>query len=405
MTGNISETDVARMGRGGMLPLATSRGLELLAAAADLARPNVMAARLDLAAVRSADTVPALLRGLVRRPARRTEISSVAGLEAARLAGSSVADQVKAIGELVREQVAVVLGYPSGASVDMTRAFHDVGFDSLTAVELRNRLNTATGLRLPATMVFDYPTPEALAAFVRSSLVGDEADPAEATPAGRVTAVGDDPIVIVGMSCRYPGGVTSPDDLWRMVVEGRDAIAGFPVDRGWDLADLYDPDPEHVGTTYAQGGGFLDHLAEFDSDFFGISPREAIAIDPQQRLLLETAWESLENAGIVPSVLRGGPVGVFVGANGSDYPALLARDSRDFGGRVLTGNAASIISGRLSYEFGFEGPSVSIDTACSSALVAMHLAAQALRSGECSLALAGGAHVAGSPSIDRKSVV
>ncbi|MBP2337351.1 acyl transferase domain-containing protein/aryl carrier-like protein [Saccharothrix coeruleofusca] len=404
MTENLSRTDVARMGRGGMLPMATAQGLELLAAAADLARPNVMAARLDLAAVRSAGTVPALLRGLVRRPARRAARSSVAGPQVARLAGSSAADQVKAIGELVREQVAAVLGHPSGASVDMTRAFHEVGFDSLTAVELRNRLNTATGLRLPATLVFDYPTPEALAAFVRSALVGDEADPDEAdttgaAPAGRVTATGDDPIVIVGMACRYPGGVDSPDELWRLVVEGRDAITGFPVDRGWDLTHLYDPDPERQGTTYARGGGFLRHLSGFDSDFFGISPREAIAIDPQQRLLLETAWESFENAGIVPTVLRGGPVGVFVGANGSDYPALLAQDSRDFGGRVLTGNAASIISGRLSYEFGFEGPSVSIDTACSSSLVAMHLAAQALRSGECSLALAGGVATMATPAM------
>ncbi|MFJ3025603.1 type I polyketide synthase [Streptomyces tendae] len=399
MTENLSETDVARMGRGGMLPMTTAQGLESLATAVDMGRPNVMAARLDLSAVRSAGTVPALLRGLVRRPARRAATASAARLEAARLAGSPVADQVKAVGELVREQIAAVLGHPSGASVDMTRAFHEVGFDSLTAVELRNRLNTATGLRLPATLVFDHPTPEALAAFVRSELVGDEADTTDVTPAGPATAAGDDPIVIVGMACRYPGEANSPDELWRLVAEGREGITGFPVDRGWDLPGLYDPDPDRVGTTYARAGGFLDRLAEFDSDFFGISPREAIAIDPQQRLLLETAWESFENAGIVPSALRGGPVGVFVGANGSDYPALLARDSGDFGGRVLTGNAASIISGRLSYEFGFEGPSVSIDTACSSSLVAMHLAAQALRSGECSLALAGGVATMATPNM------
>ncbi|BCJ50483.1 hypothetical protein Asp14428_19580 [Actinoplanes sp. NBRC 14428] len=395
MAENLSETDRVRMGRGGLVPMTTAQGLELFAAATGLARPNVLAARLDPAAVRSAGHVPAVLRGLVRSPARRAATSPSAGLRSLQPAGDGGVGH-QAVGDLVREEVAAVLGHPGGASIDMTRAFHEVGFDSLTAVELRNRLSTATGLRLPATLVFDHPTPEALAAFLRSELVGDDAG-TTAAPATRAAATDDDPIVVVGMSCRYPGGVRSPEDLWRLVAEGRDAITGFPVDRGWDLAGLYDPDPERAGTTYAKGGGFLDRLAEFDSDFFGISPREAIAIDPQQRLLLETAWESFEDAGIVPSALRGAGVGVFVGANGSDYPTLLARDSRDFGGRVLTGNAASIISGRLSYEFGFEGPSVSIDTACSSSLVAMHLAAQALRSGECTLALAGGVATMATP--------
>jgi acyl transferase domain-containing protein/aryl carrier-like protein len=399
MTGHLSDTDLARLSRGGMLPMNAARGLELFAEASGLARPNVVAARFDLAGLRSSDTVPGLLRGLVRRPARRAVRSSVAGPDAVRLAGLTVADQSKVIGELVREEVAAVLGYPRGAAIDATRAFSDLGFDSLTSVELRNRLNTATGLRLPATLVFDYPTPEVLVELVRAELVGDEAGTTDHRPVEIGTATGGDPIVVVGMACRFPGGVSSPDELWNLVADGRDAITGFPTDRGWDLAGFYHPDPEHAGTTYARGGGFLDNLADFDSDFFGISPREAIAIDPQQRLLLETAWESLENAGIDPTTLRGGPTGVFVGANGTDYPTLLARDPRDFSGRVLTGNAASIISGRLSYEFGFEGPSVSIDTACSSSLVAMHLAAQALRSDECSLALAGGVAAVATPGV------
>ncbi|WP_435056669.1 type I polyketide synthase, partial [Streptomyces noursei] len=421
MTGTLTDAEAERLARSGMPPLTVEQGLALFDAALTLAStpaPDsgrasadasgtdrtsdgtdvalVAPVRLDLAALAARSEVPAILRGLVRTRTRRTAAggsATVAGL-VGRLSELPADARRQELLDLVRTQAAHVLGHAEPASVDTTAQFRDLGFDSLTAVELRNRLSTATGLRLTATLVFDYPNTDALADHLQTELFGAVESGARELVPGLVSLV-DDPVVVVGMACRYPGGVGSPEDLWRLVSEGADAISDFPSNRGWDLESLYDPDPDHFGTSYARSGGFLHGAGEFDPGFFGMSPREALATDSQQRLLLESSWEAVERAGIDPLSLRGSATGVFAGVMYGDYGSILG--SKEFEGFQGQGSAGSVASGRVSYTLGLEGPAVTVDTACSSSLVALHLAAQALRAGECTLALAGGVTVMSTP--------
>ncbi|MET7702255.1 SDR family NAD(P)-dependent oxidoreductase [Streptomyces sp. NPDC005485] len=380
MTGDLDEAATERLRRQGFPAMTTAEGLALFDQALTLDDPLLLLIRLDLAALRAqagAGSLHRILGELVRVPVRKTATAGAAGGSLAdRLARLPEPERDTLLLDLVRSHVADVLGHDSADAVEADRAFKELGFDSLTAVELRNRLSATTGLRLPATLVFDHPTARAAAQHLKATALG-ATTPA---PAPLTTqAAADEPIAVVAMACRYPGGVHSPEDLWRLVADGAETVDAFPTDRGWDLEGVYHPEPGTPGRTYTRSGGFLYDAADFDAEFFGISPNEALGMDPQQRLLLETSWEIFERAGIDPAALRGSRTGVFTGAMYHDYA-----NSRATG---------SINSGRLSYTYGLEGPAVTVDTACSSSLVALHLAIQALRSGECTLALAGGVTV------------
>jgi acyl transferase domain-containing protein/acyl carrier protein len=317
------------------------------------------------------------------------------GSLAGRLTGLPAAERERTLLDLVRKQIGGVLGYDDPAGVSPRRSFRELGFDSLTAVELRNRLGAVTGLTLPASLVFDHPTPDALARYLLTELRGEaagELEPAaELVPGGASPSpAGDDPIVIVGMACRLAGDVNSPEDLWRVVVNEQDVVGDLPTDRGWLRTNLLSAEHRKVGLVHWSQGGFLRNAASFDNEFFDISRGEALAMDPQQRLLLEMSWEAIERAGIVPASLRAQPVGVYVGAFSSGYLTSLENVPEETMEYLGVGSAPAVASGRVSFALGLEGPTFTVDTGCSSSAVAIHLASQALRQGECSLALAGG---------------
>ncbi|WP_430393197.1 type I polyketide synthase [Actinacidiphila reveromycinica] len=398
LTGALSEADLRRLHSSGTPPLSVEQGMRLFDQAVLADAPVLALTRLDAAVLRGQADLPVMLRELVGARPRRAAAGArqQSGGLAGQLAGLSAQQRDQHLLALVRDNVAVVLGHGGGQDVDPGQAFREAGFDSLTAVELRNRLQSATGLALPATLVFDYPNATRLAAFLAEQF-GDAAEPAARPDLPALVSVTDDPIVVVGMACRFPGGVTGPDDLWDLVASGTDAMSPFPADRGWDLDGLHDPTGTRPNTSVADEGGFLASAADFDAGFFGISPREALAMDPQQRMVLEVAWEALEHAGIDPTGLGGTPAGVFVGSYHSGYSDLVVESGGDAQAQLLTGAAQSVLSGRVSYVLGLEGPAVTVDTACSSSLVAMHLASQSLRSGESTLALAGGVTVMATP--------
>jgi acyl transferase domain-containing protein/acyl carrier protein len=439
----LSEVDRHRIATQGLPMLSREAGLELFDAALGSNLPLVAAIRVDTPALRArTDEIPALLRDLVPRTRRTAAPRDLTE----RLAGLTEAERHRAILQVVRAQVAAVLGHTSAEAIEPGRAFREFGFDSLAAIELRNQLNTITGLRLPATLVFDHPSAQHVADLIDAELISDrdvpasgedeirqalhsiptsrlrdaglmdslldladvrvtspdrEQDREQASPGEtgesqqdtarlrernrRLTAQLHEPIAIVGMACRFPGGVTSPEELWRLVSSGTDAISPLPADRGWDLSVLRDPEARHPDGYYARAGGFLDSSADFDAGFFGVSPREALAMDPQQRLTLELTWEALERAGIDPTSLKNSRTGLFVGVMYHDYP----------GG---DGNG-SVVPGRVAYKLGLEGPAIAVDTACSSSLVALHLAVQALHQGDCSLAVTGGVTVLSTPAV------
>ncbi|SDO73421.1 type I polyketide synthase [Lentzea jiangxiensis] len=402
LSGHLGDADLQRMAGVGIAPLSTSDAVAAFGGALRSTEPVLAPVRLDLRSV-TGQPVP-LLADLVRTPAVAKPAAAVPEPSAG--FGELTGDELRTeLTRLVLTSTAAALGHARLRDDQVGQPFSALGMDSLTALELRNQLREATGLRLSPTLLFDRPSPldvidhlvEELS-IEKDTTVTSVIQPTEPEPGPE--AAEDDPVVIVGMAARFPGGVSSPQELWDLVATGTDAITAFPDNRGWDLDTLFHDDPAHRGTSYAREGGFLHDAADFDASFFGIAPREALATDPQQRLLLETSWEALENAGIDPLSLKGSRTGVYAGVMFHDYSTRVGdvRDVPDgMEGMLTVGSHGSVASGRISYVLGLQGPTMSVDTACSSSLVALHLATQALRNGECSMALVGGVAVMSTP--------
>ncbi len=393
----LQATHRARLSRQGMKWLSPEDGIALFARALSLPEPHLGVLKLDSKALAHSlgGAIPPLWR-LIVRPSSMRSASSQEGSWAARLATLSAERREAEVRSMLQAEVARVLAIGSASAVPINQPFSELGLDSLMAMELRNSLGRRVGKSLSATLAFDYPTVDALARWLLQSVLGRTAAGASSANASPRSAASE-PIAIIGMGLRYPGGVSDPASFWKLLHGGVDAIGEIPRTR-WDVDELYDPDPSVAGKMMTRWGGFLSDIDQFDPSFFGISPREAEKMDPQQRLLLETSWEALERAGVIPDRLMESDTGVFVGLMYHEYGTLLS-GTEAMDGYVSTGNAGSIASGRISYFLGLKGPSLTVDTACSSSLVALHLACQSLQQGECSVALAGGVTVMLTPML------
>ncbi|WP_276575476.1 type I polyketide synthase, partial [Bradyrhizobium monzae] len=396
MTAHLGHAELMRMRRQGVQALSLELGLSLLDAAQAQPEATLIPIHLDLGVVQRqfADDVPALYRGLVRAGLRRVSTSSgdTNALRVRLVSLASDAERLQALVELVQEEIAAVLALPGASSVPADAPLKDLGLDSLMAAEIRTRLSKRVGTKLPTTLAFDYPTARAMARLLFEKLeLGRASVRLEQRRAISASAAASEPIAIVGMSCRTPGGPASPESYWSLLERGGDGVGPLPGRWSRDLLKRL----EVVTGWLTQEGGFVSAVEDFDAGFFGISPREAMEMDPQQRLTLETVWEALERAGLQPEGLRESRTGVYLGSMGSDYG--MHRSLEETTMWTTTGKLSSVVAGRVSYVLGLEGPAMTIDTACSSSLSALHLACAALRQGECDLALAGGVHVMCTP--------
>ncbi|MEU9144368.1 type I polyketide synthase [Streptomyces sp. NPDC048349] len=405
LTATLGQAELARLRRQGVAALTEQQGLAALDAALGSAHGHLVPVRLELTSLQreldGGGTVPALFRGLLR--ARRQRAGQSGGTPTGlreQLAAQPEAERLPSLIRLVQREAAVVLGIAAADGIGAQQVLKELGIDSLMAVELRRRLSSETGVTLPSTLAFDYPTPTAIAGLLLDKLALSTGKPQQNQKQNTLrhgaAPAADDPIAVVSMACRLPGGIDTPEGFWELLAAGGDAVGGLPS--RWDSLGVYDPDPEAVGKSYSREGGFIEDIERFDASFFGISRREAVSMDPQQRLVLETSWEALERAGIRPDSLSESRTGVYLGAMTSDY-GHQGHDLEALDGYTSTGYASSVVSGRVSYALGLQGPAVTVDTACSSSLVALHLAASALRQGECELALVGGVTVMNSPAL------
>ncbi|WP_437915946.1 amino acid adenylation domain-containing protein [Sorangium sp. So ce302] len=404
MVETLSEQQRARFGRMGVGALAPAQGLSLLGRALSRPEAHLGALELDLRALGRAlgADVPPVWRTLVQpRSTQATRRASAATQETwrSRLAALSPEARAAEVDAMVRGEAARVLSLSSSSDLEAERPLQELGLDSLMALELRNALSARVGKALPATLLFDRPTVAALRRYLLDEVLPPDEQMAALAAVQPRVAPREEPIAIVGIGCRFPGGVHDLESFWRLLEGEVDAVREVPRER-WDIDAYYDPDPEAAGKMVTRWGGFLEDVDRFDPAFFGISPREAASIDPQQRLLLETTWEALERAGISAEALAGTRTGVYVGICGNDYQGLMfARGAERLDPYSFLGSAHSATVGRLSYWLGLQGPNMAVDTACSSSLVAVHLACQALRSGECTTALAGGVNLVLTPEL------